>query len=154
MRICGALALLLAAIFCLAEPVRPAPEAINVRVRLLDRKDGHPLKHRLVQLTTNSVDGNSEYLKGRTDNRGIVIFRLGVRPPTNLWVVPLDDFPCTTPEDFSTDVTLREGSQGNLSDIDFCNPHIATLAQPIPGEIVFYARRLNFWERYHIAIER
>jgi hypothetical protein len=134
-----------------------APPAPSVRVRLLDYKTGRPLKGRYVQLTLSDPSGNygpdAVLLKGKTGADGVVVFRPKAIPSPRVDVVTLDDMPCTAPEEFATDVIVQQGIVGTQADVPFCKPHTSPIPNPRPGEVVFYAHRLNLWQRFRRSIE-
>lgn len=131
------------------EPVKPT----SVLVKLLDYKTGKPLRHRHLQLTV-STDKGSRYLLAKTDNYGIADFNFGDITPPAFWVVTLDDLPCTYPEEFPSSDVLKEGANGSFYDLDICTPHVSSQEKAHPREIVFYAHKRNFWQRYKDDIER
>jgi hypothetical protein len=137
---------------------RPTPTAAEIRVRLLDYKTGRPLKGRHVWLTMSDRDG--EYrttvaLEGKTAADGAAAFLFKTVPPPRILVVTPDDYECTEPEPagFSTEAIVHYGIVGNLTDVPLCKPHTSEFPNRRPEELVFYAHRLNLWQRIHRAIQ-
>jgi hypothetical protein len=134
------------------------PTSPEIRVRLLDYKTGRPLKGRMVWLTLSDHDGQYRSIvpmEGDTGADGIAVFRFKTVPPPRILVVPPEDHACTEPEPagFATEAIVQYGIVGNLFDEPLCKPHISEFPNPRPGELVFYAHRLNLWQRIRRSIE-
>jgi len=134
-----------------------ASPPVDIRVRLLDYKTGRPMKGRFVQLTLSDPSGQYSHgavlMKSKTGANGVVAFRFKIMPPPRVMVVALDDYPCTEPEEFATEEIFQRGIVGSHADVPYCTPHIASIPNPRPGEVVFYVHRLNLWQRIRQSME-
>jgi hypothetical protein len=137
-----------------------APTAPEIRVRILDYKTGQPLNGRKVWLTL--FDSEEQYrnrtfvaMEGKTGADGTAVFRFSTGPPPRILVVYPEDFACTEPgpKRFPTETIAQQGIVGNLIDVRLCKPHTSAFPDPHPGELVFYAHRLNLWERIRRAMQ-
>jgi hypothetical protein len=137
-----------------------ATTASEVRVRLLDYKTGQPLNGRKVWLTL--FDSEEQYrnktivaMEGKTGTDGTAVFRFSTGPAPKLLVVVPEDFACTEPgpKRFATEAIARHGIVGNLIEVPLCKPHTSAFPNPRPGELVFYAHRLNLWQRIRRAMQ-
>jgi hypothetical protein len=152
---------LICAGFCTAaafSQCQKAPTAPEIRVRVLDYKTGRPLKGRHVWLTLSDPDGqyrNDVPMEAKTGANGAAVFRFQTLLSPRILVVTPDDFECTEPEPagFATETIVQHGIVGNLIDTPLCKPHISEFPNPRQGELVFYAHRLNLWQRIRRAIE-
>jgi hypothetical protein len=146
--------------FCEGQTVpASAPSSHEIRVQLLDYRTGRPLKDRYVQLTVpwpNKDSGyHEEYPTAKTKKDGIAIFHFnGWLPPAGQ-VVLLDDWECSDLRLFATEEVLRQGlvEKFDADDHPMCRRHLTQLATAVPGVIVCYAHRLNFFQRFRRSVE-
>ena len=125
--------------------------AFDVRVRVLDYRNGRPTPGRKVGLLIGPADlRDSKWLVAKTDRNGVASFRFtGVLPQT-LSVDPeggvLANWSCTKGMvDLATSDVLQRGLIGEFTDHPFCQHHNSVNPLAQPGEIVVYTRHLSAW---------
>jgi hypothetical protein len=139
--------------------VKALPQsATEIRVRILYSKNHHPMKGRRVEIQFSGMDGqwyqNAQHLIGRTQADGMVVFRVKQPVPPRIDIVDLKGYPCSDPEEFSTEEVLQKGiiAHWTLTGVqkadEWCTPDVtATQSQATPGEVVFFVHPLTFLQR-------
>lgn len=149
------------AAFMLFSTAAPAQSTTEIRIRILHSKTHRPLKGRSVEVQFSGMDGkwysNAQHLIGKTGSDGIVVFRLKQPVAPRIDIVDLEGYPCSHPEEFSSQDVLRIGVVAHWTLLgkpetkkadDWCTPDLsAPELQATPGEIVFFVHPLTFRQR-------
>jgi hypothetical protein len=129
-------------------------QPVEVTVRAIDGKTGHPLVGYRIQL--DWVDGIypnpglHPLAEAKTGPDGTVIFHLDDPPPETLFIEighPGATVGCTRlRRGLSTDEVLRSGVVGD----NICDPRhkIKQKFSAKPGEVVIFARKKGFWDSF------
>jgi hypothetical protein len=144
----------------LAAPEIPAgqssPGQTEIRVRLLNYKNGRALKGRRVVLSFSDPERKpvrKELVWSKTDSNGVAVFKIHPAPPPRIFVVVFDDYDCAANEILSTAEVLQHGVTSEFADDHYCRPHVNSLPDAKPGEIVFAAHRLNLFQQFWRALD-
>jgi hypothetical protein len=113
----------------------------TVSVRMLDARNGKPLKRHSVGL---EIGRNRAILNAKTNSEGIASFHLNDPVPERIWLVfaPFEMGICSEIQ-FSTDEVLRAGSVGRNT----CISKIQYAVAPKAGEIVAFGKPVSLWHR-------
>jgi hypothetical protein len=146
----------------------PAQSTTEIRVRILHSKTHRPMKGRKVEIQFSGNDGqwysNAPHLIGQTGSDGVVVFRAKQPVAPRIDIVDLKGYPCSFPEEFSTQDVLQSGVVANWTIIgkqetqkadEWCTPDpSAPQLQATPGELVFFVHPLTFHQRLQFEKER
>jgi hypothetical protein len=113
----------------------------TVSVRMLDARNGKPLKRHSVGL---EIGGNTATLNAKTNSEGVASFHFTDPVPERIWLVfaPFEMGICSEIQ-FSTDEILRVGSVST----NICNSKIQYAAASKAGEIVAFGKPVSLWHR-------
>jgi hypothetical protein len=135
---------------------RTSDQSTEIRVQIVDSRTHRPLKGRRVQITFSGMDGqwyhNAPTMKGRTGSDGVLVLEVKQPVPPRMDVFVWWAYPCSFPEDFSTQEVLKEGMVGHWPPSRFkkaekwCTADSdAPLPQRRPGEVIFFIHPMNWF---------
>ena len=121
-------------------------QATDLKVVVLDSKEGKPMKSKLVCVlfpTTDPIVTNRQRMCGRTDSTGTAAFRLPDDPMPQTVKVELGTnnlVPCYTAQTFAIADVLKDGVVARNTCAD------GTTETRDPGEVVVYAHQKSVKE--------
>jgi hypothetical protein len=133
---------------------KPSDQPTEIRVQIMDSRTHRPLKAREVQITFSGMDGewyhNAPTIKGRTGPDGVVVLEVKPPVPPRMDVFVWWAYPCSIPEDFSTQEVLGDGVVAHwpLTGIKkadkWCTADSqAPQSQRQPGKVIFFIHPMN-----------
>jgi hypothetical protein len=156
---------MLSALFAVLMSVTALPQSTTeIRVRILHSKSHRAMKGRKIEIQFSGMDSawyqKAGHLIEPTHADGVVVFRIKQPVPPRIDIVDLKGYPCSFPEEFSTEEIVQKGiiarwsSTGVQKADEWCTPDSnATQPQATPGEVVFFVHPLTFRQRLERARE-
>jgi hypothetical protein len=133
-----------------------SPSQMEIRVRLLNYKNGRALKGHRVILAFSDPERKpvrEEVVSSKTDSNGVAVFKLHPAPPPRIFVVLPDDYDCAANKILSTVEVLQHGVTSGFVDDPYCRPHVYSLPNAKPGEVTYVAHRLNLFQQFLRALD-